>query len=224
MNVHRTKAIILRRTNYGEADRILQLLTPEGKRSAMARGVRRPKSRLAGGIELFAICEVVITDGRGDLGILTSAQLIVFYQHIIEDYDRLQMAYLAIKLVSSASEMVDGPEWYDVLVQILAGLNDLALPLSVIQTWFYLQYAALTGYELSLWQDVAGNKLLADKIYRYDVAERGLALADNGDLTSGHIKLLRLMATKPLNVIVQIGGIEQVIGDCLVVARQHAAI
>jgi hypothetical protein len=96
--------------------------------------------------------------------------------------------------------------------------------LSVIQTWFYLQYAALTGYELSLWQDVAGNKLLADKIYRYDVAERGLALADNGDLTSGHIKLLRLMATKPLNVIVQIGGIEQVIGDCLVVARQHAAI
>ena len=36
----RTKAIVLRRTDYGEADRILQLLTPSGKRSVIARGVR----------------------------------------------------------------------------------------------------------------------------------------------------------------------------------------
>ena len=46
----RTQAIVLRRTNYGEADRILQLLTPEGKKSVMAKGVRKEKSKLAGGI------------------------------------------------------------------------------------------------------------------------------------------------------------------------------
>jgi DNA repair protein RecO (recombination protein O) len=63
----RTTAIVLQRTNYGEADRILQLLTPEGKQGVMARGVRREKSRLAGGIELFAICEVVISEGRGEV-------------------------------------------------------------------------------------------------------------------------------------------------------------
>ena len=45
----RTKCIILRRTNYGEADRILTVLTPEhGQLSVMARGVRKEKSRLAG--------------------------------------------------------------------------------------------------------------------------------------------------------------------------------
>ena len=55
MKTIRTKAIVIRRTNYGEADRILQLLTPDyGKVSVMARGVRREKSKLAGGIELFA--------------------------------------------------------------------------------------------------------------------------------------------------------------------------
>ncbi|HRQ86596.1 MAG TPA: recombination protein O N-terminal domain-containing protein, partial [Candidatus Saccharibacteria bacterium] len=50
MKTERTRAIILRRTNYGEADRILQLLTPEGRKSAIARGVRKEKSKLAGGI------------------------------------------------------------------------------------------------------------------------------------------------------------------------------
>ena len=47
----RTDAIVLRRTNYGEADRILQVITPSsGRLSVMARSVRKEKSRLAGGI------------------------------------------------------------------------------------------------------------------------------------------------------------------------------
>ena len=56
----RTQAIILRRTNYGESDRILTLLTPEGKFSVLARGARKEKSRLAGGIELFSVSDVTI--------------------------------------------------------------------------------------------------------------------------------------------------------------------
>ena len=60
MKTYRTQAVVLRRTNYGEADRILQLLTPDGRRSVMARGVRKEKSKLAGGIELFAVSDVVI--------------------------------------------------------------------------------------------------------------------------------------------------------------------
>jgi len=224
MKNNRTLAIVLRRTNYSEADRILQLLTPDGKKSVMARGVRREKSRLAGGIELFAICEVVLTDGKGDLGILTSARLIQFYNHIMEDYDRMQFAYSAIKLVSGASEMVDGPEWYDVLAETLAGLNALSINVGVIQTWFYLRYAALLGYELSLWHDIGGEKLLSDKTYQYDSAERGFRQSTNGEVTSEHIKLLRLIATRPLKIIAQVGGVDEVIKNCLSVVREHASI
>ena len=115
MKTIRTRAIVLRRTNYSEADRILQLLTPEGRRSVMAKGVRREKSKLAGGIELFAISDVVIGEGKGDLGILTSSQLVIFYRHILEDYDRLQFGYRAIKFIGKASEAVDEPEWFDLL-------------------------------------------------------------------------------------------------------------
>ena len=59
----RLQAIVLRRTNYGEADRILQLMTNQGGRAVMARGVRREKSRLAGGVELLSVSDVVCIRG-----------------------------------------------------------------------------------------------------------------------------------------------------------------
>lgn len=225
MNSLRTPAIVLRRTNYGEADRILQLLTPTGKRSVMAKGVRREKSRLAGGIELFAICDVVIGEGKGDLGILTSARLVYFYRHIMEDYDRMQFAYESIKLITKVSEMIDEPEWFDVLSEVYKGLDNFSVPLQLVQTWFYLRYAALTGYELNLRRDDAGNPLQSDKTYAYDAVERGLRLADQGgDVTADHIKYLRVINTKNIVTILQIGGAEHLLPDIWLIARQQAAI
>jgi DNA repair protein RecO (recombination protein O) len=224
VNVLKTRAIVLRRTNYGEADRVLQLITPEGKKSVIAKGVRREKSRLSGGIELFAISEAVINQGKGELGVLTSSKLIKFYDHIMDDYDRMQFAYTVIKLISKASENTTGPEWYDILAGVLSGLNSRSMRLEMVQTWFYLHYAAVLGYELSLWHDENGQELSPDSRYDYDVDEKGFRVSAKGALTSEHIKLLRLMATKPLNVLANVGGVERVLSDCLVVTREHAAI
>lgn len=224
MRTHRTQAIVLRRTNYGEADRILQLLTPEGRRSVMARGVRREKSKLAGGIELFAVSDVVLGEGKGELGVLTSARLIRFYRHILEDYDRLQFGYRAIKLVSKASDTVDEPEWFDLLAEILAALDAVTIPQDLIETWFLLRYSGLLGRELNLELDIDGAPLSADTHYRYDSGEQGLRPLQNGEITSDHIKLLRLIATRSMNVLVQIGGVGEILPECLRIAREHAAL
>lgn len=224
MTSTRSQAIVLRRTNYGEADRILQLLTPEGKKSVIARGVRREKSKLAGGIELFAICDVVVNQGKGDLGILTSARLVQFYRHILEDYDTLQFGYEVVKQVTKASEMVDEPEWYDVLAEVLAALDTLTISRKLIQTWFYLRFANLMGHELSLTNDISGNKLQPESRYTYDVSEKGLRETPQGELTADHVKFLRLVNAKPLKVLVQVGGIDAILQECWLVARQHAAI
>jgi DNA repair protein RecO (recombination protein O) len=220
----RTRAIVLRRTNYGEADRILQLITPEGRQSVMARSVRKEKSRLAGGIELFAVSDVVIGQGKGDLGILTSARLVQFYRHIMEDYDRMQFAYDMLKRVANASEMVDEPEWYDVASEVLMGLDASSVELNLTRTWFYLRHAGLLGHELNLTHDVDGKKLSPEYNYRYDISEQGLRESNGGDIQSDHIKLLRLIAAKPLKTLAQIGGIQAIIHDCELVARQHAGI
>lgn len=224
MKTTRTQAIVLRRTNYGEADRIVQLLTPEGRRSVMAKGVRKEKSKLAGGIELFAVTDVVLGEGKGSLGILTSAKLVQFYRHIMTDYDRMQFGYLAIKLVGRASETVDEPEWYDLLSETLAGLDVVTVPIDLIRSWFYVRYAGLLGRDINLDIDYEGAPLEAGQTYSYDSAEGGLRQSPNGAITSDHIKLLRLIATRPLSVLVQIGGIAELLPLCLAVAREHAAI
>jgi DNA repair protein RecO (recombination protein O) len=224
MSVERTRAIVLRRTNYGEADRILKLITPVGQRSVIAKGARRERSKLAGGIELFGISDIVINSGKGNLGILTSSRLVHFYRHIMEDYDRLQFGYEVINLVSKASEHIDEPEWYGVLSEVFMGLDSDAVPLQLTQSWFYVHYAELTGYELNLDRDVGGQQLESDKTYMYDTNEKGLRPAEQGDIKEDHIKLMRIIATRPIKTIAQIGGIEAILPDVWLVARQHAAI
>lgn len=223
MNSVRARAIVLRRTNYGEADRILQLLTPLGKRSVMAKGVRREKSRLAGGIELFAVCDVVIGEGKSELGILTSARLVQFYGNIMQDYDRMQFAYTVIKLITKASDMVDEPEWYEILSEVLMGLDAHSIELGMVQAWFYLRYAALMGHELNLYHDTEGDTLVPDTQYRYDESDQGFRKAPSG-VGAEHIKLLRLIAVKPLKTLAQIGGVEAILPECAMIARQHAAV
>jgi len=156
--------------------------------------------------------------------VLTSAKLEHFFKHILEDYDRLQFAYLSIKLVSRASETVDEPEWFDLLSEVLVGLNVLTIPLPLIQVWFYIRYTSLLGHELNLELDIDGNSLEADHTYRYDSAEQGLRPVSNGEITGEHIKLLRLIGSRPLQVLVQIGGIGALLGTCLHVVEEHAAI
>jgi DNA repair protein RecO (recombination protein O) len=224
MKSNKINAIVLRRTNYGEADRILQLLTPNGKISVMAKGVRKEKSRLAGGIELFSICEVSVSEGRGDLGVLTSARLIIFFENIIKNYDRMQFAYQVIKLISEISEGSDSTECYDVLAETLAGLNSESVDEQLIEAWFYIRYADLTGYGLSLYNDIDDKKIVEGQKYQYDVSERGLKLSPSGVLSSEHIKLLRLIASKSIKILAQIGGIQSIIKDCAYVAREHAAV
>lgn len=220
----RLQAIVLRRTNYGEADRILHLLTSAGRRNVIAKGVRREKSKLAGGIELFALCDVVVRRGRGELGILTSAQLQQFYRHILDSYERMQFGYEMLKLVNRASEQVDEPAWFSVAQQVLAQLNHVKVEQKLIETWFYLQYAGLLGDELNLRTDVAAHALSPDKTYMYDSTEKGLRPAEQGDLSADAVKLLRLIQAKPLANVAQIGGITEVISACWLVTRQHAAV
>ncbi len=223
-NSERLRSIVLRRTNYGEADRILQLLTSKGRRSVIAKGVRREKSKLAGGIELFSICDVVIHSGRGELGILTSARLGAFYRHILEDYERMQFGYEVLKLVAKATETIDEPEWFSVLSQTLEQLNELSVERKLVETWFYMRYAELLGDELNLRTDVNGKPLDQEKLYMYDETEKSLRLTNQGNIGENHIKYLRLIAEKPLSVVAQIGGVEDILADCWLMARVHAAV
>lgn len=221
MRTVRTKAIVLRRTNYGEADRIVQLLTPEqGVMSVMAKGVRKEKSRLAGGIELFATCDITVGSGRGDLGILTAARLETFYSHIMTDYDRLQFGYEAIKQVSKVAATVDEPAFYDLLEESFKSLDDLTVDVRLTRAWFWLQLAILLGVGMNLSTDSNGMKLVEDATYNYSEADQGFVFSDRGMFTSDHIKLLRILSAQPPKVASHVSGASNLVNDCLWAAER----
>jgi DNA repair protein RecO (recombination protein O) len=73
----KTEAIVLRSIRYGEADRILHLYSRErGRIGAVAKGVRRPKSRFGGRLEPLFRVGLVLHEGRGELYTVTSVETI----------------------------------------------------------------------------------------------------------------------------------------------------
>jgi DNA repair protein RecO (recombination protein O) len=84
----RTQAIILKRRDFGEADRLLTILTPEhGKRDVIAKGARKPTSTKTGHVELFTRADMLIHHGR-DLGIAVQAEMSAPYLALREDLQR----------------------------------------------------------------------------------------------------------------------------------------
>ena len=172
MQTLRTEAIILRRTNYGEADRILNVLTPEhGKVSAIAKGVRKAKSKLAGGLELFAASDITILRGKSDMGTISSARMETFYGNILKEYERMQLGYEVIRLINRATETVAEPEFYYLLKNSLIYLNELSVDYRVVEVWFRLRLAAALGVGLNLATTLDGQALQADKTYDFDFTD-----------------------------------------------------
>ena len=224
MKVEKVSAIVLRRTNYGEADRVVQCITPKGSRSFMAKGVRKPKSKLAGGIELFSVSEVIIRQGRGELGILSSARMQVFYRRILEDYERLTFAYEVLKKVAQGSDLIDDPDWYDIALQALEAINQLDSSLPLVKTWFYLHASKVSGEDLNIWRDANGDKLESGVKYRYDVLSDSFVADPKGLVTENHIKILRVLHEKPLQVGLRISDSKQYITELLAISMHHAGV
>jgi DNA repair protein RecO (recombination protein O) len=97
----KTEAIVLRGIRYGEADRVLHLYTPErGRVSAIAKGVRRAKSRFGGRLEPFFRLNLVLYEGRSDLLTVTSAETIAGHPRLREHGAAIDGAARACDAVS----------------------------------------------------------------------------------------------------------------------------
>jgi DNA repair protein RecO len=188
-----TQGIVLRRTNFREADRILTFLTPtHGKVSVIAKGVRRQRSKLAGGVELLSVSDIAVLPGRGDLGTLTSARLVEHYGNIVQDIGRTTLAYDLLKRVNRLTEDAAGEEYFLILQRGLAGLNDASLPSDLCELWFTVQLMDVSGQLPDLQADINGQKLTAATRYGFDLAHMAFDARPDASFGANHIKLLRL--------------------------------
>jgi DNA repair protein RecO (recombination protein O) len=119
----KTEGIVLRSLRYGEADRILHLYTPDkGRISAIAKGVRRAKSRFGGRLEPFFRLDLVLYEGRSDLLTVTSAETVAAHPRLREDAGALVGAARACEAVA---RVFDDGDPHRGVYHLLA--NELAL-------------------------------------------------------------------------------------------------
>lgn len=215
MNQLTTRGIILSRTNYGEADRILTVLTPGyGKLRLMARGVRRVKSKLAGGVELFSISDLVFIRGKGDIGTLISARLFKHYGQIVESLDRTMLGYELIKQLHHVTEDEPEPAYFELLEQAFEALNSADITLELIQLWFTSQLLKIAGHSPNLQTDDQGDKLVLNRKYDFNFEAVAFTPNDSGRFTSDHIKLLRLLfSSNSPKVLAQVQGSGELVKD-----------
>jgi len=191
-----TQGIVLRRTDFGEADRIITFLTPDqGKVGGLARGVRKQKSKLAGGIELFSVSDISYIVGRGEVSTLTSTRLLKHYGNIVKNLDRTNAGYQIIKTLNKVTEENPEPAYFELLKNSFAALDDASIDLDLVQAWFVAQILKLAGHTPNLKTDIEGYALQQGKQYdfNFDTMSFQASQAKTGAFGSDHIKFMRLI-------------------------------
>jgi DNA repair protein RecO (recombination protein O) len=125
MRQYKTQGIIIKRSNFSETDRILNIYTKDfGRVSALAKGVRKSKSRLSGHLELFYLSDLVIYKGK-NLDIVTSAEIIESYQNILLNKTSIQIAYFIAELVyCSTGEGMENKRIFELIRDCYQTLGD----------------------------------------------------------------------------------------------------
>lgn len=188
-----TRGIVLSRTDFGEADRILIFLTPDhGKVRAIAKSVRKSQSKLAGSIEIFSVSEVTLVQGRGELKILISARLDKHFGNIVKDIERTNLAYDFMNLLNRATEDQPEPAYFELLRESFGALDNSETDMALTSLWFNMQLLKLAGHMPNLRTDGSGAKLQVRKTYTIDLERMLLQPSRNGSLSANHIKFLRV--------------------------------
>lgn len=129
---YKTRGIIIKRRNFGEADRVLTIFTKNrGKISAIAKGVRKTLSKLGGHLELFYVVNLMLSEGR-NFDIVTGAEIIESFPNIRNNLKLTEQSYyiaeLTDKLINDNSE---ASEIYDLLYKTLKSVNNKNNPLAL---------------------------------------------------------------------------------------------
>ena len=143
--IHRDEGIVLRTYKLGEADRIVVFLTKaRGKVRAVAKGVRKTKSKFGSRLEPMSHCVLQFYEGR-ELDIVTQAESIDNFRSVREDLDRIGRGVSMLEVADQlAQEGEVNPQLYRMLLGALRTLETSTSPL--VTPAFYWKVLALEGY------------------------------------------------------------------------------
>lgn len=198
--LYRSEGIVLKRTDFGEADRLLTVFTPQlGKLRLIAKGVRRPVSKMAGHLELFAHSQLLIARGR-NLDIITQSETLTSLIALRSDLVRTTYAHYLAELVDHFTpDNLENYPLYRLLLDTLKRLDadpqpDIAVRLAEMQMLQHL------GYRPQLLACVQCHQELSPVTNRFAARLGGVMCPTCGrmepasqDLSVNALKVLRLL-------------------------------
>jgi DNA repair protein RecO (recombination protein O) len=205
----KTRGIVIRKSNLGEADRILTILTSDrGKIRVVAKGVRRTKAKLSGWLDMFADNQLELAEGR-NLDIVTGATAV---RQIMTDKLTLQqtgLMYYFCELVDKLIEEThDVPEVFGLLQESLLAVADEVLSLNILKTYFEIKLLTGLGLSPELYRCVVSGQELNEEDRLYFSYRLGGVFCDGKnqddfapEISKDGIKLLRLLQRYPLDTI-----------------------
>ena len=163
-----TDAIVLSRFDYGEADRILTLLTPgSGKIKAIAKGIRRQKSRIGGSLEPFAELRLALAHGR-TFDVVTQVEVIHPWLRLRDDLVSFGTASYMAEMADRTQEERHAAESVYVLLKRGYELLDAGMAPGRVARWFEMHLADELGVRPEVDRCVECGRLLeADERYRW---------------------------------------------------------
>lgn len=171
MTTYRTKGIIIKKINFKEADKIVTILTRNlGKITAIAHGVRKSISKLAGHLELFMLSDLVLEEGK-NLDTVTSAQNLQSFKNIRKDLRKASEAYYIGELVNKfLPEKYKDTRMFNLLVGTFTTLDDNRIDsetkILLIRLAFELKLLDLLGFAPQLIHCLhCGQKLKPERNY-----------------------------------------------------------
>lgn len=199
----RSEAIVLRRSDFGEADRLLTLFSREfGKIRAIAKGARKPQSRKTGHVELFMRSRFFMAKGH-DLNIITQAELIDAYPALRADLVRTTYAAYACELLDRFTEEEDQHlAMYDLLVQALDWLATSA-DVRLAARCYELRLLSQAGFQPQLFHCLHCREPIQEQDQFFSAELGGLLCPNCRDadrrahpITAVAIKVLRYLQTR----------------------------
>jgi DNA repair protein RecO (recombination protein O) len=151
MPVYSAEAVILRKVDYGEADRILTIFTRErGKLPAIAKAVRRAKSRMSGQLDVFSHGHMLLAEGKR-MDVVTQFQRITRSGGLAADLPRAAAAAVVVEVADKVlEERHPQPELFEMIVSALGHLSDLEINPRMELSDFLMRVLVELGYAPAL--------------------------------------------------------------------------
>ncbi|MEP7289027.1 MAG: DNA repair protein RecO [Chloroflexota bacterium] len=197
----RTQAIILRRQDFGEADRLLTIFTPtHGKLRVIAKGVCKPAGRKTGHVELFTRSAMMISRGR-EIHVVSQAEMVDPHLALCENLERGAYANYIVELLEQFSEFEEqNVGLYNLLESTLGRLCEPQVDLRLIARFYELQLLGHAGFQPSLFKCVIGEEKIEPRDQYFSLADGGVVCPDHVR-ESTHIVPINLTVLKTLRYL-----------------------